>query len=261
MRLSPSEHAAPESTDSSAVACAAGTLLELRNLSLTLGGQPVIDGVNLAIAPGEIHALLGANGAGKSSLAYAIMGCEGYALDAGEILFAGERINALPLHERARRGITLAWQEPARFEGLAAHHYLALGGTRVDAARCLDQVGLAPWEYLFRPVDKTLSGGERKRIELAAVLAMQPKLAILDEPAAGIDLLSLDEIVGVIEALNRAGAAILLITHQENVAAHAHRASQLCGGRIVDSGATAEVIEHYKARRCQRCNGRDCGHG
>jgi Fe-S cluster assembly ATP-binding protein len=189
------------------------------------------------------------------------MGCAGYAPNTGDLLFAGERINELPLHERARRGITLAWQEPARFEGLTVHHYLALGGARVDAARCIDQVGLAPREYLFRPVDKTLSGGERKRIELAAVLAMQPKLAILDEPAAGIDLLSLDEIVGVIEALNRAGAAILLITHQENVAAHAHRASQLCGGRIVDSGATAEVIEHYKARRCQRCNGRDCGHG
>ena len=93
------------------------------------------------------------------------------------------------------------------------------------------------------------------------VLALQPRLAILDEPATGIDLLSLDEIVGVIEALNRAGAAILLITHQENVAAHAHRASQLCGGRIVVTGHTAEVIETYKSRRCQRCNGRDCGHG
>lgn len=247
--------------EASAVACAAGTLLAVRNLSLTLGGQTVLHEVNLAVASGEIHALLGANGAGKSSLAYAIMGCTGYSPNTGDILFAGERINELPLHERARRGITLAWQEPARFEGLAARHYLALGGARVDAARCLDQVGLAPREYLFRPVDKTLSGGERKRIELAAVLAMRPKLAILDEPAAGIDLLSLDEIVGVIEALNQAGAAILLITHQENVAAHAHRASQLCGGRIVDSGATAGVIAHYKARRCQRCNGRDCGHG
>ncbi len=261
MRLSPSEHVAPESADSSAVARAADTLLAVRNLSLSLGGQPILDEVNLVVAPGEIHALLGANGAGKSSLAYAIMGCEGYTPNTGDILFAGERINELPLHERARCGITLAWQEPARFEGLAAHHYLALGGTRVDAARCLDQVGLAPREYLFRPVDKTLSGGERKRIELAAVLAMQPRLAILDEPVAGIDLLSLDEIVGVIEALNRAGAAILLITHQENVAAHAHRASQLCGGRIVRSGGTAEVIEHYKARRCQRCNGQECGHG
>ncbi len=245
----------------STVARAADTLLAVRNLSLALGGQPVLDGVNLTIAPGEIHALLGANGAGKSSLAYAIMGCEGYAPAAGDILFAGEWINELPIHERARRGITLAWQEPARFEGLATRHYIALGGARIDAAHCLGQVGLAPREYLFRPVDKTLSGGERKRIELAAVLAMQPRLAILDEPVAGIDLLSLDEIVGVIEALNRAGAAILLITHQENVAAHAHRASQLCGGRIVDGGGTAEVIEHYKSRRCQRCNGQECGYG
>ncbi len=260
MKFWPREHAASESADSSAVARMADTLLAVRNLSLVLGNQPVLQAVNLAIAPGEIHALVGANGAGKSSLAYAIMGCEGYAPDAGDIFFAGERINTLPPHERARRGITLAWQEPARFEGLAAHHYLALGSARVDAARCLGQVGLAPREYLFRPVDKTLSGGERKRIELAAVLAMQPRLAILDEPAAGIDLLSMDEIVGVIEALNRAGAAILLITHQENVAAHAHRASQLCGGHIVCSGGTAEVIEHYKSRRCQRCNGQECGY-
>jgi Fe-S cluster assembly ATP-binding protein len=261
MKLWPDEHAALGNTVPAASGAGVDSLLAVRHLSLALGGQSVLDGVNLAVAPGEIHALLGANGAGKSSLAYAIMGCEGYAPDSGDLLFAGERINELPLHERARRGITLAWQEPARFEGLAAHHYLALGGGQVDAAHCLNQVGLPPREYLFRPVDKTLSGGERKRIELAAVLAMRPKLAILDEPAAGIDLLSLDEIVGVIEALNRAGAAILLITHQENVAAHAHRASQLCGGRIVDSGPTAEVIEHYKARRCQRCNGRDCGHG
>lgn len=254
------EHAVSESADSSAVARAADTLLAVRGLSLVLSGQPVLHEVNLTVAPGEIHALLGANGAGKSSLAYAIMGCAGYAPNTGDLLFAGERINEWPLHERARHGITLAWQEPARFEGLTVRDYLALGGARVDAARCLAQVGLAPREYLFRPVDKTLSGGERKRIELAAVLAMRPKLAILDEPAAGIDLLSLDEIVGVIEALNRVGAAILLITHQENVAAHAHRASQLCGGRIVECGPTAEVIEHYKARRCQRCNGRDCGH-
>jgi len=236
----------------------AESLLRIIGLRLQLQGRTILDGLNLDLAPGEIHGLLGANGSGKSSLAYALMGCEGYRPGSGEIVFAGRRIDELAIHERARLGITLAWQEPARFEGLTVRDYLRVGAQQTDVEDCLRRVGLDPREYAGRAVDKTLSGGERKRVELAAVLAMQPRLAILDEPTAGIDLLSLDALIAVIEALKTAGSTVLLITHQAEVAAHADRASQLCGGRIVCRGETARVLEHYRQRVCLRCDGETC---
>ncbi|MDD5391244.1 MAG: ATP-binding cassette domain-containing protein [Gallionellaceae bacterium] len=233
-------------------------LLELRHVSLRLDGRQVLRDVELALLPGEIHALLGANGSGKSSLAYLVMGCGGYRPEHGELLFGGKSIAELPIHERARLGISLAWQEPARFEGLTVAEYLSLGSPKRNAAECLDRVGLPSGEYLARMVDKALSGGERKRIELAALLALGPKLAILDEPTAGVDMLSLGEIIAVVESLRETGSAVLLITHQEELAAHADRASQLCGGRIVFGGPPEEVVAHYKARLCRRCDGETC---
>jgi Fe-S cluster assembly ATP-binding protein len=232
----------------------------MTGLRLELRGKRILDGLDLELAAGEIHGLLGANGSGKSSLAYAVMGCEGYRPGAGEIWFGGRRIDGLPMHERARLGITLAWQEPARFEGLVIRDYLRVANPEADIDRCLKRVGLDPDEYAVRAVDKTLSGGERKRVELAAVLAMQPKLAILDEPTAGIDLLSMDALLGVIEALKDSGSTVLLITHQAEVATHADRASQLCGGRIVCEGNTERVLDHYRNRVCRRCDGETC-HG
>ncbi len=235
------------------------TLLEVSGVTLALGGHRLLDHVDLDVAAGELHVLLGANGAGKSSLAYAVMGCTGYELAAGHIRFAGNDITGLPIYERARRGLALAWQEPVRFEGLSVGAYLEIGATTGDPAHCLREVGLDPDEYLARPLDKTLSGGERKRIELAGVLALQPHLAILDEPGAGIDFLSQGEIGRVILALKKQGA-VLLITHQEELAAGADRATQLCGGRVVCRGTPAAVIENYKARICRRCDGETC-HG
>jgi Fe-S cluster assembly ATP-binding protein len=229
-----------------------------RDLRLELGGRPVLDRLSLEVASGEVHALLGPNGAGKTTVAYAIMGCAGYAPASGSLEFDGERIDGLPLHERARRGIALAWQEPARFEGLRVADFLALGSRVEREAECLRQVGLRPEAYLGRALDKTLSGGERKRIELAGVLARRPRLAILDEPTAGIDLLTMMDILALIDALTVDGASVLLITHHEEVARHADRASQLCGGRIVLSGAPDAVIEHYKSRACERCDGMIC---
>jgi Fe-S cluster assembly ATP-binding protein len=98
-------------------------------------------------------------------------------------------------------------------------------------------------------------------IELAAVLATSPRLAILDEPTAGIDLLSLDDVVGLIRGMARNGCAVLLITHEERVAAMADRASQLCGGRIVCEGAVEKVLASYTGRSCLHCDGETCDHG
>lgn len=233
----------------------AAPLLDARDLRVVLGGHPVLDGLGLQIKAGSVLALLGPNGSGKSSVAYTIMGCSGYAPEAGSISFAGECIDRLPLHQRARRGIALAWQEPARFEGLSVADFLSLGAHEPDVAACLGRVGLAAPAYLSRALDRTLSGGERKRIELAGMLALRPRLAILDEPTAGVDLLSMADVVALIDLLKSNGAGVLLITHQESVAAQADSACQLCRGRIVCSGAPGEVIAHYKSRACERCDG------
>jgi Fe-S cluster assembly ATP-binding protein len=227
-------------------------LLEVNRLSFRVPARVVLENLDLAVAAGEIHALLGANGAGKSTLAYLIMGCEGYRPGAGEIRFDGQVLDALPIYQRARLGITLAWQEPARFEGLSVHDYLSLGAGRlhpVGPPDCLQQVGLSPMDYLPRRVDKTLSGGERKRIELASVIALNPRLVILDEPTAGIDLLSMSEIIDVIRSFKLRGAAVLIITHHEAVTRIADRASLLCGGRILSTGDPERVVACYQKQR------------
>ena len=233
-------------------------LLDVRNLTFEVNGQRILDSLDLLIQEQEIHALLGANGSGKSTLAYVLMGCEGYVPTTGILAFRGEDLRPISMHERARRGITLAWQEAARFEGITVREYVTLGRSDVDPVPSLELVGLSPDRYLDRCVDKALSGGERHRIELASVVAMHPTLAILDEPGAGIDMLSIRHVVEVIRSLKCNGASVLLITHQEEVASIADRASQLCAGRIVCSGKPEAVVDHYRGRTCVRCDGVEC---
>ena len=233
-------------------------LLDIHHLTFEVARHSILDRLNLTIDSQEIHALLGANGSGKTTLAYVLMGCEGYAPSAGTILFDGTDLLPMKMHERARLGITLAWQEPARFEGVTVREYLTLGQQDCDPEPALRQVGLAPDRYLSRRVDRALSGGERHRIELASVLSMKPKLAILDEPAAGIDMLSITHIIDIIRALKAAGGSVLLITHQEEVALIADRASQLCAGHVIFSGSPRETVDHFRGRTCVRCDGEVC---
>lgn len=233
-------------------------LLELKGLTFSVRDKTPLLGVDLAVDEREIHALLGANGAGKTTLANLVMGCSGYLPTSGEIRFLGQNINALAIHERARLGITLAWQEPARFEGLSVASYLSLGHPANSPEDCLRRVGLDPALYLERSLDKTLSGGERKRIELASLLALKPRLAVLDEPDSGIDMLSLQEVVDVIKELQREGAAVLLITHRQEIARIANRASLLCGGRLAVTGKPDEVAGRFHRRDCRVCDGETC---
>lgn len=224
-------------------------LLCIEQLAYRADGRTILDGVELEVGGQQIHALLGANGAGKTTLARIVMGCAGYAPSAGTVRFFGRDLAGLRMHERARLGIAMAWQEPVRIEGLTVSEYLRLGAHETPPADCLQRVGLDPGDFLQRHLDKTLSGGERKRIELASILALRPRLALLDEPAAGIDMPSLDEIAQVILDLRRAGGSVLLITHVEPVARIADCASYLCDGRIVFTGDSAAVAERYRGRR------------
>jgi Fe-S cluster assembly ATP-binding protein len=234
------------------------SVLDLKDLVFEAGNKRILERLSLAIDASEVHALLGTNGTGKSTLAYLILGCEGYRPLSGEILFEGQVINDLKIHERAALGITMAWQEPVRFEGITVRDYLTLKRPDVDPALYLGMVGLHPELYLHRMVDKSLSGGERKRIELASILALKPKLAILDEPDSGIDMLSTQDIVNVINAFKGHGSSVLLITHREEIVVIADKASQICNGKVVCSGSPANVAEYYKSRKCFVCDGEAC---
>ena len=233
-------------------------LLEIKNLTYTAGNKKILDEFSLSIEASEVHAILGTNGTGKSTLAYLIMGCDGYRPSSGEIVFEKKVINTLKIHERAQLGITMAWQEPVRFEGISVKDYLALKNENANPRLCLEMVGLHPEIYLHRMVDKSLSGGERKRIELASILALHPKLAILDEPDSGIDMLSTNDIINVINVFKKNGSSVLLITHREEISLIAGRASQMCKGKIVCSGTPVKVADYYKSRKCLVCDGEVC---
>lgn len=226
-------------------------LLQVENLRLIKEGREILRGVNLELYPARIHTLLGLNGSGKSSLAYALMGCEGYRPASGRILFEGRDLAGLSMTERARLGITLAWQEPARFEGIPVGKYVSLGLPEPDREKvvaALEAVALSPKVYGYRAADQTLSGGERKRVELAAVYAMRPRLAILDEPDSGIDVLSLVEIEKLIRRMAAEGCAVLLITHREELAAIADAASLMCAGAILFTGEPATARQYFSGR-------------
>ncbi|MFC2070278.1 ABC transporter ATP-binding protein [Chloroflexota bacterium] len=230
-------------------------MLEVENLFFDVEKKPIISNLNLHIEPGEIHGVLGENGTGKTSLAYLIMGSNGYHPSGGRILFEGEDITELSVSERAQKGISLGWQEPARFEGLSVMDYLSLSGSKPGLKRiyeCLQMVGMEPARYLNRDVDSTLSGGERKRVELASLIAMQPKLAILDEPDSGIDIMSMPVILESIIEMNKQGSSVLMITHSEQMVEMAHRVSVLCAGSILKTGSPAEMSGWFK-ENCQSC--------
>ncbi len=235
-------------------------LLEINNLTYGTGSRSILDSFALTMEASEIHALLGTNGTGKSTLAYLVMGCDGYKPDSGEIIFDGKVINDLKIHQRAQLGITMAWQEPVRFEGISVKDYLTLKNKDIDPSWYLEMAGLHPELYLHRMVDRCLSGGERKRIELASILAVHPKLAILDEPDSGIDMLSTQDIINVINSFRKNGSSVLLITHREEIALIADKASQLCGGKIICTGTPQKVAEYYKSRQCLVCRDEVCAY-
>jgi Fe-S cluster assembly ATP-binding protein len=236
--------------------------LETRNLTLKLGRKTILNNVSLDFWPGHVHALIGPNGAGKSTLAQAIMGLPGYNNYDGDILLNGESIKDKPVDERARRGITLGWQEPARYEGLRVQDFIMAGAknkTIETVQETLHRVGLEPRNYLNRAVDRTLSGGERKRIELASMLAMEPRIVLMDEPDSGIDVEALQKIFHAIKDLKAQGATVILITHSLTVLHNTEHAFLFCCGKLIDKGSVQKIGGYFenKCIPCDHHNGRE----
>lgn len=183
------------------------------------------------------------------------MGLEGYRDIKGKIIFKGQEISKLGIDERARMGMTFGWQEPARYEGLKINDFLLASKTKKDekfSIDALEQVGLNEKQYLHRAVDKTLSGGERKKVELASILTMDPDFIMLDEPDSGIDVATLELMFQVIKDLKQKGKTIVFITHSLAVLKQAEHAFLMCNGEIIQKSTSDKIIPYFE-NKCIPC--------
>jgi Fe-S cluster assembly ATP-binding protein len=230
-------------------------LLELTEVTIPTLDQKcvIVNEVSFGIKEGSIHAIIGPNGSGKSTLAYSIMGLGDYKTSNGKMYFDGIDISNLTITERAKLGITLAWQEPARIEGLSVYKYVALGmkersNVKEKVVEALKIVNLEPERYYNRKIDESLSGGERKRVELAAAIAMNPRLIILDEPDSGLDFIVLEDFMNIFEKIKKLNMTILLITHREDIGMVADYGTLLWRGDHIITDVFPKVMLRYCAK-------------
>ena len=224
-------------------------MLELINVSVTLEGDKgkvqVLKEISLTLENKKIYVITGPNGGGKSSIAKAIMGI--YQPAVGQILLDGVDITHMEIHERARLGIGYAFQQPPRFKGIKVRDLLSwAAGTDnpIDLCDLLYDVGLCAQDYLDREINTSFSGGELKRIEIASILARNLKVAIFDEPEAGIDLWSFQKLTETIENLNeKYDTTIVLISHQERILQLADQVILVANGRISEITSQEKILE------------------
>lgn len=220
-------------------------MLELKNIVFKRDNKTILDHVNLRIEDKKFVVITGPNGGGKSTLAKIIMGIE--IPDEGQIFWNGEDITKLSITERAKRGIGFAFQQPVRFKGITVHDLINLSlGKKVkfnEACQYLSEVGLCPKDYMNREVNASLSGGELKRIEIATVAAKNSILTIFDEPEAGIDLWSFQNLIKVFEKLyEKTQGSVIIISHQERILEIANQIILISNGKIKQSGAKDEIL-------------------
>jgi Fe-S cluster assembly ATP-binding protein len=235
-------------------------MLEIRNLHVNAGGQPILHGIDLHIKAGEVHAIMGPNGSGKSTLAQVLAGREDLAVTQGEVLFQGRDLLAMKPEERAREGIFLAFQYPVEVPGVSNIYLLkaALNALRrhrgepeLDAMDFLalvkQKLALMQMDQdlLYRAVNEGFSGGEKKRNEILQMAVLEPKLAILDETDSGLDIDALQVVADGINATRSAERAMLLVTHYQRLLNHVvpDIVHVLVQGRIVRSGGPQLALE------------------
>ena len=235
-------------------------MLEIRDLHASVEGQAILNGVDLSVGPGEVHAVMGPNGSGKSTLSYVLSGREGYAVDRGEVLYDGNDLLELEPEERAAAGLFLAFQYPVEIPGVGTMTFLrtALNALRrgrgedeLDAMQFLRVVrqkaralGIGD-DMLKRALNVGFSGGEKKRNEMLQLAILEPRLAILDETDSGLDIDALKVVAEGVNALRSPDRAMLIITHYQRLLDHIvpDRVHVLAKGRILRSGGSELALE------------------
>jgi Fe-S cluster assembly ATP-binding protein len=228
--------------------------LEIRNLHVAIEGKPILKGVNLAVAKGEVHALMGPNGSGKSTLANALLGHPKYDITDGDVLFQGNSILELKPDERARKGLFLAFQYPTAIPGVSVANFLrtALQARRKELGEekplppkefrnlVKEKMALLRMDESFagRYLNDGFSGGEKKRAEILQLAVLRPEIAVLDETDSGLDIDALRIVSEGVNALAGPDVGVLLITHYQRILNYIkpHFVHVLVDGRIVKSG-------------------------
>jgi Fe-S cluster assembly ATP-binding protein len=235
-------------------------MLKISKLTVTVDGKTILDGLDLEVGPGEVHAIMGPNGSGKSTLANVIAGREGYQVTSGSVSFLGQDLLSLAPEKRAREGVFLAFQYPVEIPGVANVYLLkeAVNATRqhrgeakLDAMDFLklvrEKLKLLQMkeEFLYRSVNEGFSGGEKKRNEIFQMAMLEPRLAVLDETDSGLDIDALKVVAGGVNALRTPDRSVILVTHYQRLLDYIvpDRVHVLAGGRIVRSGDRRLALE------------------
>lgn len=233
-------------------------MLELKNISFVAEDdgvkKEIIKDVSLKIDE-KFVAFTGPNGGGKSTLAKIIMGI--IKPTSGQIILDGEDITNLSITERANKGLSFAFQQPVRFKGISVFDIISIASgkklTITEVCQYLSEVGLCAREYVNREINSSLSGGELKRIEIAATMARGSKFTIFDEPEAGIDLWSFNSLIKVFERLSdKTKGTLLIISHQERILNIADRIVIIANGKVKEDGTKEKVLPNILANSaCQ----------
>ena len=235
-------------------------LLKISDLSVRVAGKEILNGVNLEVQAGEVHAIMGPNGSGKSTLAQVLAGREDYEVTGGSVTFEGRDLLALPAEERARRGLFLGFQYPVEIPGVNNVYLLkaalnakrkAAGEQEVDAYEFLGLIKQKmklmhmSESFLTRGVNEGFSGGEKKRNEVLQMLVLEPKLAILDETDSGLDIDALKVVSTGVNSLRDPARAVVLVTHYQRLLDYIvpDKVHVLSGGRILMSGDRLLALE------------------
>ncbi len=235
-------------------------MLTIKNLHARIDNNDILRGIDLTVNAGEVHAIMGPNGSGKSTLAHVLAGREAYEVTAGEVIYAGKNLLAMPPEERAREGIFLAFQYPVEIPGVSTTYFLKAALNAVRKHRGLEELDAMDFlalikdkmkwvemdqSLLNRPINEGFSGGEKKRNEILQMAVLEPTLAILDETDSGLDIDALQIVANGINMLRGKDRALLVITHYQRllnyiVPDYVH---VLVDGRMVKSGGRELALE------------------